>query len=128
MIALLLSLTTACAPSAVVSEPAQAQGCSKPDADVIKLLTPTGSTGETQPTFAWTAATNMNSSSDYYEFYVWDAADRSHPAPYPISVSSTAWKMDQGRLTRGHRYCWKLRPKNQCGTGNYTADACFSVG
>jgi len=103
--------------------------CSVPDASQINLLSPVGNAvaDSTTPVFSWTAAPNMSSSSDYYEFYLWDTADNSHPVPYPVSVSSTSWQLAMGSLTRGHSYAWKLRPVNSCGAGNYTATANFSV-
>ncbi|MBI5871838.1 hypothetical protein HZB88_02020 [archaeon] len=100
--------------------------CPKPDADVVNLLDPSGTIDEVQPVFSWTAAPHMDSSKDTYEFYLWDD-DGSHPTYYPVHVSSTAWKMDMGRLKRGHSYAWKLRPVNKCGSGGYTETEHFRV-
>jgi hypothetical protein len=99
--------------------------CNPPDASAIQLQSPNPRSASLKPLFFWTAATNMGAPSDYYDLYLWDAEDSTHPAAYPVIASGTSWQMTGDSLTLGHTYAWKLRPVNSCGAGGETAVVLF---
>jgi hypothetical protein len=99
--------------------------CTLPDASAIQLLAPNGRSNSLAPAFSWTAAPNMGSASDYYELYLWDAEDSTHPIAYPVTVYGTSWQMPGESLSLGHTYAWKVKPINTCGAGNDSAVVLF---
>jgi hypothetical protein len=99
--------------------------CNSPDVSAIQLLAPNPRSSSLTPLFSWTAATNMGSPSDYYQLYLWDAEDSTHPASYPVTVYGTSWQMTGDGLALGHTYAWKLQPVNSCGPGNFTSVVLF---